>query len=45
MANKAQAVGRNAPANPVNKAGSKKPAKGGGKDAKQGNILSFFKKV
>ncbi|ONK80586.1 uncharacterized protein A4U43_C01F19490 [Asparagus officinalis] len=45
LANKAQEAGRNAPTNPVSKAGNKKPAKGGGKDAKQGNILSFFKKV
>jgi hypothetical protein len=25
--------------------GNKKPAKAGAKDAKQGNILSFFKKI
>lgn len=45
VANKAQASGKNAPTNQASKAGNKKPAKGGGKDAKQGNILSFFKKV
>lgn len=45
VANKAQAAGRNAPTNQANRAGNKKPAKGGGKDGKQGNILSFFKKV
>lgn len=38
---KSPAVGLVAPSNPVSKAGNKK----GGKDPKQGNILSFFKKV
>ncbi|KAK1404899.1 DNA polymerase delta subunit 3 [Heracleum sosnowskyi] len=38
---KSPAVGLAAPSNPVSKAGNKK----GGKDPKQGNILSFFKKV
>eukprot|EP00262_Sarcandra_glabra_P018094 TRINITY_DN6405_c1_g1_i2.p1 TRINITY_DN6405_c1_g1~~TRINITY_DN6405_c1_g1_i2.p1 ORF type:complete len:437 (-),score=115.48 TRINITY_DN6405_c1_g1_i2:139-1449(-) len=44
-ANKAPALGSTGPSNPVGKAGNKKTAKGGGKDAKQGNILSFFKKA
>ncbi|XP_058095507.1 uncharacterized protein LOC131240959 isoform X1 [Magnolia sinica] len=44
-ANKAPASVNTAPSNAVAKAGNKKMAKGGGKDAKQGNILSFFKKV
>lgn len=35
----------NTSTNPSDKAGKKKPAKGGGKNAKQGNILSFFKKA
>ncbi|KAJ6853181.1 uncharacterized protein M6B38_251570 [Iris pallida] len=43
--NKAPAAGTNTSTNPASKPGNKKPAKGGGKDAKQGNILSFFKKV
>ncbi|OAY81625.1 DNA polymerase delta subunit 3 [Ananas comosus] len=30
---------------PSKTAGNKKPAKAGGKDAKQGNILSFFRKI
>ncbi|KAL1821381.1 hypothetical protein ACET3Z_016250 [Daucus carota] len=38
---KSPAVGLVAPSNPVSKAGNKK----GAKDPKQGNILSFFKKV
>ncbi|KAL5989776.1 hypothetical protein ACLOJK_010670 [Asimina triloba] len=40
--NKASA---NTASNTVAKAGNKKTAKGGGKDSKQGNILSFFRKV
>lgn len=38
---KSAAVGLVAPSNAASKAGNKK----GGKDPKQGNILSFFKKV
>nr|DAD37778.1 TPA_asm: hypothetical protein HUJ06_008419 [Nelumbo nucifera] len=34
-----------APSNPASKAGNKKTGKAGVKDAKQGNILSFFKRV
>lgn len=45
QAAKAQPAGNNAPTNPTSKAANKKPAKGGAKDVKQGNILSFFKKV
>ncbi|KAJ0977381.1 hypothetical protein J5N97_012855 [Dioscorea zingiberensis] len=45
MVNKAPASSNSALSNAANKAGSKKTAKGGGKDNKQGNILSFFKKV
>ncbi|XP_009404527.2 uncharacterized protein LOC103987832 isoform X2 [Musa acuminata AAA Group] len=44
VANKAQAAGIAASTNP-GKGGNKKPGKGGLKDAKQGNILSFFKRV
>lgn len=45
-ANKAPAASSNSLSNAAtNKAGNKKTAKGGGKDTKQGNILSFFKKV
>ncbi|URE12481.1 DNA polymerase subunit Cdc27 [Musa troglodytarum] len=44
VANKAQAAGIAASTNP-GKGGNKKPGKGGPKDAKQGNILSFFKRV
>ncbi|OVA12415.1 DNA polymerase subunit Cdc27 [Macleaya cordata] len=45
-AKKSPALGSSAPSNPVSKAGAKKTGKGGGvKDAKQGNILSFFKRV
>lgn len=43
--NKAPALGSTAPSNTAGKAGNKKMAKGSGKDSKQGNILSFFKKV
>lgn len=39
---KSPAAGNGAPSNPGSKAGNKK---GGNKDPKQGNILSFFKKV
>ncbi|KAK9132174.1 hypothetical protein Scep_011702 [Stephania cephalantha] len=43
---KSPALPSNAPSNPVGKAGSKKTGKtAGAKDPKQGNILSFFKKV
>ncbi|XP_072982826.1 uncharacterized protein [Typha latifolia] len=46
MPSKAQTTGKGDKPNPVGKTtGNKKPAKGGGKDAKQGNILSFFKKL
>lgn len=44
-ANKAHVGGSSGPANPVSKGGNKKSAKGGGKDAKQGNLLAFFKKI
>ncbi|RZS05482.1 hypothetical protein BHM03_00036012, partial [Ensete ventricosum] len=44
VANKAQAAGTGASTNP-GKGGNKKPGKGGPKDGKQGNILSFFKRV
>lgn len=43
--NKGPALGSTAPSNTAGKAGNKKMAKGTGKDSKQGNILSFFKKV
>ncbi|KAJ4949849.1 hypothetical protein NE237_014164 [Protea cynaroides] len=43
--NKSPAVGGAAPSNPAGKAGNKKAGKGGVKDPKQGNIMSFFKKV
>ncbi|KAF8413698.1 hypothetical protein HHK36_001690 [Tetracentron sinense] len=44
--NKSPALGSTAPLNPVGKAGNKKTGKGGvAKDAKQGNILSFFKRA
>ncbi|XP_011082779.1 uncharacterized protein LOC105165459 isoform X1 [Sesamum indicum] len=42
VARKSPAVGNSAPANQAGKAGNKKA---GNKDPKQGNILSFFKKV
>ncbi|XP_051126309.1 uncharacterized protein LOC127248133 [Andrographis paniculata] len=42
VARKSPAIGIGAPANPSGKGGNKK---GGNKDPKQGNILSFFKKV
>ncbi|GMI90001.1 hypothetical protein like AT1G78650 [Hibiscus trionum] len=42
-AKKSPAVGTTAPSNPGGKAGNKKA--GNAKDPKQGNILSFFKKV
>ncbi|KAL0902881.1 hypothetical protein M5K25_028443 [Dendrobium thyrsiflorum] len=45
VAIKEQATGSNAPPNTGIKGGTKKPGKGGGKDTKQGNILSFFKKI
>ncbi|XP_042439021.1 uncharacterized protein LOC122024455 [Zingiber officinale] len=45
VVNKAQAPGKVAPTHPGGKNASKKSGKGGPKDAKQGNILSFFKKV
>lgn len=45
VANKAQAAGKVAPTRPGGKNASKKSGKGAPKDAKQGNILSFFKKV
>ncbi|EXC05378.1 DNA polymerase delta subunit 3 [Morus notabilis] len=41
-AKKSPAVGNTAPSNPTGKAGNKKT---GNKDSKQGNILSFFKRV
>ncbi|KAF9590810.1 hypothetical protein IFM89_038402 [Coptis chinensis] len=45
-AKKSPALASNAPSIPVGKAGAKKSGKGRGvKDAKQGNIMSFFKKV
>ncbi|KAF6158328.1 hypothetical protein GIB67_022408 [Kingdonia uniflora] len=44
VAKKSPAFGSNAQPNPVGKAGAKK-GKGVTKDPKQGNILSFFKKV
>ncbi|KAI3982396.1 hypothetical protein MKX01_041234 [Papaver californicum] len=44
-AKKSPALGSNAQSNPVSKAGAKKTGKGAAKDAKQGNILSFFKKA
>ncbi|WOL02071.1 hypothetical protein Cni_G10790 [Canna indica] len=45
VTDKAQPPGNSAPTNPVGKGGNKKPGKGGPKDAKQGNILSFFKRI
>ncbi|XP_020673242.1 DNA polymerase delta subunit 3 [Dendrobium catenatum] len=42
---KEQATASNAPPNTGIKGGTKKPLKGGGKDTKQGKILSFFKKI
>lgn len=45
VANKAQAPGNSAPLHPGGKGGNKKPGKGGSKDTKQGNIMSFFKRV
>ncbi|KAI3457615.1 hypothetical protein Pfo_014278 [Paulownia fortunei] len=42
VARRSPAVGNTAPANQAGKAGNKK---GGNKDPKQGNIMSFFKKV
>lgn len=42
MLRKSPAMGNNAPPAKAGKAGSKK---GGNKDPKQGNILSFFKKA
>ncbi|XP_043699151.1 uncharacterized protein LOC122649952 isoform X2 [Telopea speciosissima] len=44
-ATKSPAVGPAAPSNPAGKTGNKKAGKGGVKDPKQGNIMSFFKKV
>ncbi|XP_026385913.1 uncharacterized protein LOC113281400 isoform X1 [Papaver somniferum] len=44
-AKKSPALGSIAQSNPVSKAGAKKTGKGAVKDAKQGNILSFFKKA
>ncbi|KAF5190609.1 Dna polymerase delta subunit like [Thalictrum thalictroides] len=44
-AKKSPAFASKAPSNPVGKAGAKKAGKGGVKDGKQGNIMSFFKKV
>ncbi|KAK8939693.1 hypothetical protein KSP40_PGU022347 [Platanthera guangdongensis] len=44
-ANKEQSTGSNILANTGIKGGAKKPGKVGGKDVKQGNIMSFFKKV
>ncbi|KAI0487930.1 hypothetical protein KFK09_027753 [Dendrobium nobile] len=42
---KEQATASNAQPNTGIKGGTKKPLKGGGKDTKQGKILSFFKKI
>lgn len=42
LTKKSPAAGNGAPSNPGSKAGNKK---GGNKDPKQGNILSFFKRV
>ncbi|RZC67812.1 hypothetical protein C5167_011492 [Papaver somniferum] len=44
-AKKSPALGSIAQSNPVSKAGAKRTGKGAVKDAKQGNILSFFKKA
>ncbi|XP_042477140.1 uncharacterized protein LOC122058582 isoform X2 [Macadamia integrifolia] len=44
-ATKSPAVGAAAPSIPAGKAGNKKAGKGGVKDPKQGNIMSFFKRV
>lgn len=44
-ANKEQSTGSNILANAGIKGGAKKPGKVGGKDVKQGNIMSFFKKA
>ncbi|KAG0455931.1 hypothetical protein HPP92_023719 [Vanilla planifolia] len=44
-ANKDHVTGSYAPVNTGSKAAAKKPGRVGGKDSKQGNILSFFKKI
>ncbi|XP_068643158.1 uncharacterized protein [Aristolochia californica] len=44
-ANKVLPLATSAPTKVGHKAGNKKTGKGGMKDAKQGNILSFFKKI